>query len=48
MILTLIPISLKNLQDPRAPAAINRGHVVGRLPEAGPVHRNAKYWVGAP
>lgn len=35
--LTLILISLENLHKSRFLAAINRGHVVGRLPEAGRV-----------
>lgn len=41
MILALIRISLKNPHEPRFLAALNRGHVVGRLPEAGSVHRRA-------
>ena len=41
MMLTLILISLENLHKSRFLAAINRGHVVGRLPEAASVCKKA-------
>lgn len=39
--LALVLISLENLRKSRFLAAINRGHVVGRLPKAGSVHKKA-------